>query len=666
VILALAAHVLDFCTLSELSLVMPSCHMVLAGFAALCFSLIVASSAEFKPDELKPDEHKPDGKMFESYIGGAGYNGGFSVDSPDPSLLVWDKVSPHASPQQKLWKAGWMKVKVENDPYLAHYEMSPQACLRVLMKPASKQPARLGPILLHCGGPGTDANCATFMGHEFFEISSPYLVGAPLSDDYDYWSISQRGMNQRLYAFPQTTCPFKDENKNALPSWPAVQCPYISPTPDLLQRLGVDKEDKETLKMLGDIMQGPDIQTFGFPYYNETYVRWAYRLNALLQNLCFHSEQFQLRSPTTNRSYNTLEHTSTSDLARDIEMFRRAIGAKKMSIYGISYGTKVASVYATDYPDKTHRLIFDGDMGTDPDVAVFAKWVGQSTEAVWAGLAMACDNSVMVGGEPESICPAGPFVTAKVNKILCACDSIEEKKKAAALYAALSGTIYYPGVPDAAQMMKCIADLHKGHASFPCSNSNGRYPPMVGQFAAIGAVLGLDLAGRFTEDAYIQWWRTTKEEQPLGITRSLDFVMSVGAWPAIPRPQAPAGNSFLAPLVIGNLHDGQTPYHNAQNMIEQFPSGRMLTSQFYGHGSQLPHDVDAVVKRYEDEMRRGAVPTYDDETAKLICVRVALLYLKNGTLPTHDYVCKVAGPVQTGPGKVAMAHAPTQQNEILM
>ena len=43
------------------------------------------------------------------------------------------------------------------------------------------QPAKLGPILLHCGGPGSAADCAEMWG-KWFELNSTYLVGNPLSD----------------------------------------------------------------------------------------------------------------------------------------------------------------------------------------------------------------------------------------------------------------------------------------------------------------------------------------------------------------------------------------------------------------------------------------------------------------------------------------------------
>ncbi|CAK0870749.1 unnamed protein product [Prorocentrum cordatum] len=112
-------------------------------------------------------------------------NGGFSTLSPDPDTLIWDPTEP-ANPVDAVFPgflSGWLKVPVSQDPYTSKYEKPPQACLRVIMKPAAKQPAKHGSILLHCGGPGSDASCAFRVG-EYLEVNSSYMVGPPVSEDY--------------------------------------------------------------------------------------------------------------------------------------------------------------------------------------------------------------------------------------------------------------------------------------------------------------------------------------------------------------------------------------------------------------------------------------------------------------------------------------------------
>lgn len=46
------------------------------------------------------------------------------------------------------------------DPALMEFEMPPYVCLRVRGLAALKPPAKNGPMLAHCGGPGSGRDCA--------------------------------------------------------------------------------------------------------------------------------------------------------------------------------------------------------------------------------------------------------------------------------------------------------------------------------------------------------------------------------------------------------------------------------------------------------------------------------------------------------------------------
>merc|ERR1711884_309720 len=113
--------------------------------------------------------------------------------------------------------------------------------------------------------------------------------------------------------------------------------------------------------------------------------------------------------------------------------------------------------------------------------------------------------------------------------------------------------LYSPSVPCAPQLMKWIADLHANSNDTSCdfigygNCPHVRLPiippyPGIGGVSVIAGVLGMDLAGRLTEQSFIHWWRATKDAYPVGLTRSLGTTVAVGTWPSIPRPQPPAGD----------------------------------------------------------------------------------------------------------------------------
>ena len=59
---------------------------------------------------------------------------------------------------------------------------------------------------------------------------------------------------------------------------------------------------------------------------------------------------------------------STSDTVLDLESLRKALGASKVALMGISYGTHVALEYARAFPQNVDRLLLDSVVGPgDPD-----------------------------------------------------------------------------------------------------------------------------------------------------------------------------------------------------------------------------------------------------------------------------------------------------------
>jgi pimeloyl-ACP methyl ester carboxylesterase len=55
-----------------------------------------------------------------------------------------------------------------------------------------------------------------------------------------------------------------------------------------------------------------------------------------------------------------LGHMKTTDSARDMESIRVALGQKQINFYGFSYGTYLGQVYATLFPSRLRRAVFDG------------------------------------------------------------------------------------------------------------------------------------------------------------------------------------------------------------------------------------------------------------------------------------------------------------------
>ena len=57
----------------------------------------------------------------------------------------------------------------------------------------------------------------------------------------------------------------------------------------------------------------------------------------------------------------------TADSVRDLDEVRAALGAERVLVYGVSYGTLVAAQYARTFPDRVDRIVLDSPVPPDPD-----------------------------------------------------------------------------------------------------------------------------------------------------------------------------------------------------------------------------------------------------------------------------------------------------------
>src|SRR3954449_13271811 len=57
-----------------------------------------------------------------------------------------------------------------------------------------------------------------------------------------------------------------------------------------------------------------------------------------------------------------LRHVSTADTARDLNLLRQAVGDRRLSYWGTSYGTFLGATYANLFPSRVRALVLDGNI----------------------------------------------------------------------------------------------------------------------------------------------------------------------------------------------------------------------------------------------------------------------------------------------------------------
>ena len=61
-------------------------------------------------------------------------------------------------------------------------------------------------------------------------------------------------------------------------------------------------------------------------------------------------------------------HYSSSAIVEDLEIIRKTLGFKQFDLFGVSYGTYIAQLYALNYPNSIRSMIFDSPLPLDYNI----------------------------------------------------------------------------------------------------------------------------------------------------------------------------------------------------------------------------------------------------------------------------------------------------------
>src|SRR5690606_29130934 len=67
------------------------------------------------------------------------------------------------------------------------------------------------------------------------------------------------------------------------------------------------------------------------------------------------------------KSGELVDHVSTVEAARDMDVLRAALGQDQMDYFGASYGTQLGATYAELFPDRVGFFVLDGGVDVSAD-----------------------------------------------------------------------------------------------------------------------------------------------------------------------------------------------------------------------------------------------------------------------------------------------------------
>lgn len=279
-----------------------------------------------------------------------------------------------------------------------------------------------------------------------------------------------------------------------------------------------------------------------------------------------------------------LRRYTTTDAIRDLDAVRAAIGADKINLIGVSYGTRVAQQYAATYPQHTRSLVLDG--------------VAPNTLVVGGEFARRFDEALAL---QSKACAESPACHARFPTDL--------RSRLLALKQRLSTTpveVTYrdpaTGVEKHEQLTAAtVTGLTHAFSYMPATMSllplvmdeadQGRYGPLMslaqfmnGQVAGQMA-RGMQLSVICAEDAD----RYRKDPADAGTVMGDDmarlFFSPCAAWPKGDRPatfNAPLVSPVPALLMSGAM-DPVTPPSYGEAVLKGLANGRHLVLRGQGH-----------------------------------------------------------------------------------
>ncbi len=169
-------------------------------------------------------------------------------------------------------------------------------------------------------------------------MGSEESLGPDNVNQYNVIGFDQRGMGRSEPTFVVDECHVNNHDPNSA-------------------RVLINFNDEESVRALAQV------------YKDRALACWAY-------------EGFRLKTMSKDgveKTYHFLEYSGTRQLVEDIERVRRIFGNHKLSVFGISYGTKVMGSYATVFPSNVNLLVLDGN--DDPNVDIVENTVDVARSA---------------------------------------------------------------------------------------------------------------------------------------------------------------------------------------------------------------------------------------------------------------------------------------------
>ena len=299
---------------------------------------------------------------------------------------------------------------------------------------------------------------------------------------------------------------------------------------------------------------------------------------------------------------------TTADTVEDLEAVREALGIPRITLLGVSYGTKVALAYAQRHPDRVERLVLDSVVeagGQDPfdrdSFAAIPRVLDEMCRGECFGITPSLSRDVALLADRMPI--SGPFVDSRGRRTVRRVTARDLYQRIRAGDAVPDLRVDYPGAVRAA-LDGDPAPLVR------LENSGLELDPPEPDESQVRTQSFTLQAATLCEEAPLPYDRTAPPEErdrqareraaalpdadfePFGREAALapdsnNLLFQCRRWPASPPRDEPAPRPLpdVPVLVLEGLEDTRTPLEVGRRVASLFPRAQLLAVPKTGHGA---------------------------------------------------------------------------------
>ncbi|MGA4844995.1 alpha/beta fold hydrolase [Streptomyces sp. G5(2025)] len=314
-----------------------------------------------------------------------------------------------------------------------------------------------------------------------------------------------------------------------------------------------------------------------------------------------------------------LPYVTTRNTARDMDVVRAALGEKRISYFGYSYGSYLGEVFTELFPGRTDRMVLDGVI----DPARYSQTLlADSTSAneralrAWAAWASARHGTYGLGGTPKAVLATVDRIeeAAAEQPLRVGRFRVDEHFLPIVFFGGL-GSDLDAARGELATATRTLARAAEGERVQPGPWLTEMLTAMATkagshQGSAQAAILCGDVATRRGAESYWRAIQGDRESAPFASPLTHN-ITACEFWDRPVESPTVVDNDVPA-LLVNATGDTRTTYSGARQVREQWSRSRLITvPRANQHGVYGDYGNACVDRRVNDYLATGKLPARD-------------------------------------------------------